>query len=218
MTIVPIASQNGTTNTSSSASVMTVIASARLSHSLACTRRMIGQVAITSVVAQIDRRQERPDDPQAGADQGRDEQDGECQPGEILAQRNSPPALAVPDRTRSGPGCQCPPDCGMGQERTMTGVRTPRIPAAACHTSAAYRPIAAVGARERAGGGDPTITTVRMSTWSGVKLAQRRDAQGLPGPPDIAPQHHRRLRLCDAGATISSARPSCQGRAREIGL
>src|SRR5215469_552161 len=51
--IVAIASQNGSTKISNNARVITATASPRLFHSCRCTRSMIGQVATTSVVAQI---------------------------------------------------------------------------------------------------------------------------------------------------------------------
>jgi hypothetical protein len=50
-TIVPIASQNGTTNTRRIDIVMTVTASPRPFHNLACTFRNIGQIAIASIAA-----------------------------------------------------------------------------------------------------------------------------------------------------------------------
>ncbi len=51
--IVATASQNGPIKTSSRARVMTVTASQRRCHSRRCTRSISGQVATTSVVAQI---------------------------------------------------------------------------------------------------------------------------------------------------------------------
>jgi hypothetical protein len=50
---VLMASQKGTTNTTRIVRVMTVTASVRLFHNLACTRRMMGQVAIATITAQI---------------------------------------------------------------------------------------------------------------------------------------------------------------------
>ena len=53
LTMMPMANQNGTTNSSSSATVITATASDRRFHSRACSPRMIGQVATTSVAAQM---------------------------------------------------------------------------------------------------------------------------------------------------------------------
>jgi len=52
-TSVPIASENGTTNTSTSAIVITRTASQRRRHSRSCTASIIGQVATAIIVAQI---------------------------------------------------------------------------------------------------------------------------------------------------------------------
>ena len=53
LTIVKIAADNGTTNIRSSATVMTVTASARLPHSRRCTASMIGHVDTTIIVDHI---------------------------------------------------------------------------------------------------------------------------------------------------------------------
>ena len=51
-TIVPMASDNGSTSTSSSAPVIAATASFRLPHSHACSRRITGHVATTIINAQ----------------------------------------------------------------------------------------------------------------------------------------------------------------------
>src|SRR6516165_2357200 len=51
--IVVMASQNGTTKTTTSANAMTATASPRLFHKRRWTRSMMGQVATTRVVAQM---------------------------------------------------------------------------------------------------------------------------------------------------------------------
>jgi len=52
-TMVPIASEKGTTNTRRSAIVITVTASQRRPHSHPCTRSMSGHVATAIMVAQM---------------------------------------------------------------------------------------------------------------------------------------------------------------------
>ena len=72
---------------------MIVTARARLFHSRSWTRRMIGQVAITSVAAQIDRRQERAQDPQGRADQCGDEENRKRYSGKVVAKVGHPDTL-----------------------------------------------------------------------------------------------------------------------------
>ncbi len=52
-TIVTMASDSGTTKTSSSVEVISVVASQRRPHSRSCSQRSAGQVATTTIVAQI---------------------------------------------------------------------------------------------------------------------------------------------------------------------